>query len=255
MSTCNRQYRDPDKEPQTLLHTLLTHSATAVIISIKVLRVTKPAGTCRFASSDREALQFIWLAFRLLIFFLLGIIDGAYSIVLLANSPRYRATAQYGGDLMYMAASLLVPLFSTARVRRRCRQVIIERVLERDANLNGEIMQAATVAALVGRVGVQRACELACKNFRSLSFATLTPEDLSSNKDTGLFQRTRLARLGQVDVFFSHSWSDSPSHKWAALQQWCVVRAYTLHSVHSSALCTLLTVCVCVVQVRELLDE
>ena len=110
-------------------------------------------------------------------------------------------------------------------------------MLSKESNVNYEIMKAATVAAVVGRVGVQRACELARENFRSLSFATLTPEDLctSLGKETTLFQRTRSAHLGQVDIFFSHSWSDSPSHKWAALQEWCAPSAHSIvHSLHSA---------------------
>ena len=44
-----------------------------------------------------------------------------------------------------------------------------------------------------------------------------TKEDMSTNQDTGLNQRTRRCALGHVHAFISHSWRDDVEHKWNAL--------------------------------------
>ena len=38
--------------------------------------------------------------------------------------------------------------------------------------------------------------------------------------DTGLNAKTQRCRLGEVDAFVSHSWSDDPAAKWRVLQAW-----------------------------------
>ncbi|KAJ1628878.1 hypothetical protein T492DRAFT_136161 [Pavlovales sp. CCMP2436] len=43
---------------------------------------------------------------------------------------------------------------------------------------------------------------------------------LSSEPDASLYALSEPCAFGDVHVFVSHSWSDSPSLKWEALQQW-----------------------------------
>ena len=63
--------------------------------------------------------------------------------------------------------------------------------------------------------------------FRGLPWSQLFAEDISNNKsdqaDTALAplsQRTHWAKPGEVDIFFSHSWSDNATTKYAALSLW-----------------------------------
>merc|ERR1712070_1065290 len=57
--------------------------------------------------------------------------------------------------------------------------------------------------------------------FRCIDFSTLTKEMMATNKpDPELYKLSRPARLGEVDCFLSHSWSDDPESKWAAMVAW-----------------------------------
>ena len=79
---------------------------------------------------------------------------------------------------------------------------------------------AAGVASLVGNMGATKALALAKELFGALPFSSLSSRDLATNEDTGLNQHVVPAKLGEVDAFFSHSWSDSAKDKWAALEEW-----------------------------------
>lgn len=79
---------------------------------------------------------------------------------------------------------------------------------------------AAGVAALVGKMGSTKALTLAKELFRGLPFSSLSLRDLATNEDTGLNQHVVPAKLGEVDAFMSHSWSDAATAKWAAIEEW-----------------------------------
>ena len=105
-------------------------------------------------------------------------------------------------------------LLPTAAARRRVHAYLL--ALRRQ----GEARQAALVAHLVGRRGARRALQSGVESFCGLPFSALTAEDFISATDSGLYGRTRSARLGEVDVFVSHSWHDSGEAKWAMLCRW-----------------------------------
>ena len=81
---------------------------------------------------------------------------------------------------------------------------------------------AHSVAALVGRkrTSVQQTLERGKSAFRAVPFSKLSLADFQTNRDTGLHAHTASARLGAVDAFLSHSWSDSVEHKWQSLCKW-----------------------------------
>ena len=64
--------------------------------------------------------------------------------------------------------------------------------------------------------------------FRSIRLSQLTEHDLLTSEaearsdSATLFDRTETCALGEVDAFVSHSWSDDPTAKWAALEAWCI---------------------------------
>ena len=105
-------------------------------------------------------------------------------------------------------------LLPTAAARRRVHAYLL--ALRRQ----GEARQAALVAHLVGRRGARRALQSGVESFCGLPFSALTAEDFISATDSGLYGRTRSARLGEVDVFVSHSWHGSGEAKWAMLCRW-----------------------------------
>ena len=78
---------------------------------------------------------------------------------------------------------------------------------------------ATSIASLAGtRPAVT--LELGKKRLRALPFSKLSQSDFDSNQDSGLHQHTEHVQLGSVDAFISHSWRDSPVHKWLALSKW-----------------------------------
>uniref|UniRef100_A0A7S3WFN8 TIR domain-containing protein n=2 Tax=Emiliania huxleyi TaxID=2903 RepID=A0A7S3WFN8_EMIHU len=117
-------------------------------------------------------------------------------------------------DLVFSLLVALVGLLPTAAARRRVHAYLL--ALRRQ----GEARQAALVAHLVGRRGARRALQSGVESFCGLPFSALTAEDFISATDSGLYSRTRSARLGEVDVFVSHSWHDSGEAKWAMLCRW-----------------------------------
>ena len=64
---------------------------------------------------------------------------------------------------------------------------------------------AAVVAAFIGGKKAVHAMSRAEGKFRALPLASLTVDDLASNDDSGLFERTQPVTFGQVDAFVSHS--------------------------------------------------
>ena len=107
----------------------------------------------------------------------------------------------------------------------------VQRLLHRLAN--GKKMssenEAALVAALVGGGSAEAALTAGAAHFRALPLAVLTENDLRSSGDSGLYEKTGRATLGEVHGFISHSWSDDAAAKHAQLNgEWgAAVRAST----------------------------
>ena len=83
--------------------------------------------------------------------------------------------------------------------------------------------EAASVAALIGGSGRTAASALAEAQlrFRALPVASLREEELVDNTPSpATFEKTVLAKMGEVDGFVSHSWSDDGSAKYARLHEW-----------------------------------
>ena len=80
--------------------------------------------------------------------------------------------------------------------------------------------KAASIAALIGGGAASRALDEGARHFRALPLSALTAADLNSSTDSGLNAKTRAAKLGDVDGFVSHSWSDDGAAKYARLLEW-----------------------------------
>merc|ERR1711871_452718 len=80
---------------------------------------------------------------------------------------------------------------------------------------------AASIAELLGKDDPEHILALARKSCVCVTADKLTFKDLHENKpNPALALLTQRAHLGQIDAFVSHSWSDEPALKWAALQKW-----------------------------------
>jgi hypothetical protein len=76
----------------------------------------------------------------------------------------------------------------------------------------------------VGGIPAQEARNKAQRSFRGLPFSSLCYEDFTTTKTSGtarsLRDLTDRRKLGEVDVFLSHSWHDPADAKWKALKAW-----------------------------------
>lgn len=83
----------------------------------------------------------------------------------------------------------------------------------------------SSIAALLGGLSVDEGLAVAQDKFRSISFVALRPRDFVANREkqgkaNTLFRKTEPTKLGQCDVFLSHSWSDDGGEKFMALAAW-----------------------------------
>jgi hypothetical protein len=98
---------------------------------------------------------------------------------------------------------------------------------------------AAGISALLGTRTVKEIRVLAQEAFRKFDLSDLRREDLDRTtadfskelNSTTLSDKTQPALLGTVDMFISHSWHDSTSAKWDALQS---VREHFRQAHHNS---------------------
>ena len=178
----------------------------------------RPNGCCPccrtgFRMPARDALQRMWSSLRLVL--------GALALNMLAAQVAaavgvdgYTATANFSSGLCFAAALALCCALPTPSLRGRAQRALV-RMYGR-----GEELQAASVAALINDLGVTRALNRAKQNFRGLPLAELTEDDLRSSADTGLFEKSAHAALGELDAFVSHAWRDPAPPKYAALVAW-----------------------------------
>jgi len=83
------------------------------------------------------------------------------------------------------------------------------------------LSSAAAVASLIAGRSVDEVLQLARQEFQAVCMGKVSEQAMSNNvPDPALRALTEPARLGHVDAFLSHSWSDPPQDKWAAMQQW-----------------------------------
>mmetsp|Transcript_64851 Transcript_64851/g.141312 ORF Transcript_64851/g.141312 Transcript_64851/m.141312 type:complete len:250 (+) Transcript_64851:66-815(+) len=98
-----------------------------------------------------------------------------------------------------------------------------------------KLQAASVVASLISGESALNLLKSAEKHFRGLPLCELRESDLerrnmvsgcrshqrpSCKVSASLRARTVARKLGEVDVFLSHSWYDCSSKKWTALQKW-----------------------------------
>ena len=162
----------------------------------------------------RLALRRLWLGWRTLIF-ILGATLGMFVPLALPRDPlALRSPVKLG--VIFMVVQFWGSAFlMTPRVRGRIHRFLIE------LGGKGSVEQeASAIAALLGGGSADAALAEGTSRFRCISLSNVTQEDLVTSGDTGLFDKTKSATLGEVDAFLSHSWHDDAVSKYAALQDW-----------------------------------
>ena len=191
----------------------------ASVYQVTTLRLTRRRGRCGFAMTPRAALNRSWTTMRMVngAFVLAGVVRLVITVSLIGNV--FFSTLEFRHLLCGFIGTFLASVSWTPRFRRNLLAWIFNG--SNSAAQRKEAKAAAAIAAMVGKLGRGRALSLARENFRALSVATLDVTDLDSNTDAhDLFKRTSKAKLGEVDAFMSHSWSDAGAPKFSMLKSW-----------------------------------
>lgn len=84
-----------------------------------------------------------------------------------------------------------------------------------------EVRTASVVASLTSNLQSPLLMKNAVAHFKSIKFSSLCMEDFATNKcQRDLSTLSHRTRIGQADVFLSHSWHDPAGVKWSALRRW-----------------------------------
>jgi len=162
----------------------------------------------------RVALQRAWLALRLLLVACTPLCMTTFS-VRAPRDPKWAEDPDTVWSLIWGLSCLAVGIFATPRNRGRLIQFLSSRGAA--GSKEGE---AAAVSALVGGGSAADALAKGASRFRALPLSRLSAEDLTTNQDTGLYEKTAEASLGAVSGFVSHSWSDDGAAKHTQLLAW-----------------------------------
>ena len=170
--------------------------------------------TLSHTMTPRVALQRLWLATRGW-YALVGINGFNFFLVITIANRSFCTSADCPAYLFCFGSWVVVAALATSRNRARLHSAL------QGLTTSGEANAAASVAALVGQLSLQRALDLGRRNFRRLPFEVLDSQHLATNQESkGLHDATAHTELGSVDVFISHSWHDTSGAKWDVICQW-----------------------------------
>ena len=180
----------------------------------------------------RRQLHRMWLVLRLYFgVFLVGnallYIDGLWPLQKPIGklAPDWLDTLHGGRgrfiSIISFASFALAALAFSPRNRGR----VLRRLHDISSTRGSKEQEAASVAALLGSRGAAATLAKACGRFRALPLDVLSRAELMNNKpDPQMHGKTVEARLGEVDAFASHSWSDDGDAKFDTLHKWAGVR-------------------------------
>ena len=132
-------------------------------------------------------------------------------------APRWNPYDDQTGHLALVVSFLLAALVFTPANRGRSHRLLNALLNPRGTKEH----EAASVAALLGSRGAAATLATAGERFRALPLPALTRDELANSKpDPALHQKTVATKLGDVDAFASHSWSDEGSAKFDKLHDW-----------------------------------
>ncbi|CAE7497254.1 unnamed protein product [Symbiodinium sp. CCMP2456] len=86
---------------------------------------------------------------------------------------------------------------------------------------SGAFTAAGSIAAFLGSRSAAKVMEVARNTCRYVTLDKVTKQDLmNSSPDSALKRLSVPCHLPDIDAFLSHSWHDSATNKWEALQAW-----------------------------------
>jgi hypothetical protein len=174
----------------------------------------------QYAIPTRAALARFWMCFRLFSLSF-GIYNIAFAVI--CGILGEKGAPFFTRDVLVVrlldgAVEILVFFFFSKRYRTHAI------VFLSSINSMGEVKSAACLSALLGGIDPKVGLKQAKDAFRCIAFSKLHDHDFVSNANSGnansLFDKTSPAKLGDCDVFLSHSWSDDGLKKYGALKTW-----------------------------------
>ena len=170
------------------------------------------------ATPPRLMLHHLWMVVRLAEA-LFGVLFLVYVLLLLHHEPEWQRRENSSWVLLIPTAVFFAcPMLATAANRGRVIALVGGLGKRTDGD---EAHSAAAIGSLVGGKTTGDTLRLASGRFRVLPFSSMREADLANNTPASdLWSRTRPAKLGECDAFFSHSWHDAGALKWAVLSEW-----------------------------------
>ena len=212
-----------DAEHFLLLAEVIIHAPTLCVLLLQLQPTRGRSGKWRFKLMPRAVLNRLWTT-AFIVLMAESIMRFAYFSVNLVSSsstdelsPSYMSRSKIHGGYILAASCAFVALVSLPVFRRRV-ATNMNRIFGVD-NVADSASAAATIAATLRGKDVNSVLNSALIAFRGILATSLELSDFTSNAAAHeLHSKTRLAMIGEVDFFLSHSWSDSPALKWEALQ-------------------------------------
>eukprot|EP00304_Pavlova_gyrans_P010919 CAMPEP_0206040262 /NCGR_PEP_ID=MMETSP1466-20131121/5278_1 /ASSEMBLY_ACC=CAM_ASM_001126 /TAXON_ID=44452 /ORGANISM="Pavlova gyrans, Strain CCMP608" /LENGTH=810 /DNA_ID=CAMNT_0053414935 /DNA_START=60 /DNA_END=2488 /DNA_ORIENTATION=- len=180
---------------------------------------------CWFITAPDLQVRAVWLLYASLLS-ALSVSDVAYFA--LSASGWAAGFAQIPGcyglrPFSRQPPAFLFTLFQKVVLSVVCAHPRAREVMQRAMARQGKSAErAAVIASLLGGRTVDEARELAAADLCCVPTDRITEDHLRSNvPDASLHALSEPAALSKdIDAFISHSWSDPPGPKWAALQHW-----------------------------------
>jgi len=199
---------------------ILTYSGVTYLVeatAMLVLLLCLSASLCRSLrlyadpSSVSQLLRAWWLSY--------GCLNVVHGLAVIALGAMLLATGYSSMErqFVYILNGLLCWLCGSVCLERN----LIGRMQSWLMSRGEAAVAAAGVAELLGGRSPEAILSLARQRFLYVSADKLRHADMAeSTPNPALGQLTRKAKLGQVDAFVSHSWSDCTEKKWEVLQEW-----------------------------------
>eukprot|EP00930_Biecheleria_cincta_P028430 TRINITY_DN19844_c0_g1_i2.p1 TRINITY_DN19844_c0_g1~~TRINITY_DN19844_c0_g1_i2.p1 ORF type:complete len:551 (-),score=78.50 TRINITY_DN19844_c0_g1_i2:270-1922(-) len=210
---CPRMYQD---EPVACLAAAAISAVRCGVWLLAAIGISTTLRTHRrrFTMPPRRALCRLWNVARLAIM-TIGLSEGVIYVIVWAVIPSPMRWLDAVGGVLMSASFIIVSALVTKANRERT-LTWIQSVVVAD-----EVRAASLIASLTSNLQIPLLVQHAVAHFRAVRFSSLCEMDFATNVcHRDLSRLSTSSKLGQVDIFLSHSWHDPAATKWSALSRW-----------------------------------
>jgi len=168
----------------------------------------------RFKMPARRALDRLWNVVRMTLISI-GLSEAVGYAVCGSVLPSPMPWQDIAGGVLQSISLVFVSAMVTKGNRGRALSWLYRLAVADD------VRTASVVASLTSQLKTPLLMKNAVAHFKSIKFSSLCMEDFATNKcQRDLSTLSHRTRIGQADVFLSHSWHDPAAVKWPALARW-----------------------------------